>query len=74
MGTAEEITILIKYSPKQENILGSMKGQTECENDSDFHVNNQLKLSETRRTVRAVCLKRVLDNCNVQWNVWKQCL
>ena len=52
MGTAEEITVLIKYSPKQENILGSIKEQIECKNDSDFHANNLLKLSETRRTVR----------------------
>ena len=48
MGTAEEITILIKYSPKRENILGSIKEQIECENDSDCHANNLLKLSETR--------------------------
>ena len=27
MGTAEEKTILIKYSPKRENILGSIKEQ-----------------------------------------------
>ena len=29
MGTAEEITILIKYSPKLENIVGSIKEQIE---------------------------------------------
>ena len=74
MGTAEEITILIKYSPKRENILGSIKEQIECQNDSDFHANNLLKLSETRWTVRAVCFKRILDNYNVLWNVWKHCL
>ena len=45
MSTAEEIIILIKYSPKQENILGSTKKQTESEDDSDFHANNLLKLS-----------------------------
>ena len=71
MGTAEEIIILIKYSPKQENILGSTKKQTESEDDSDFHANNLLQLSEVRRTVRAVCFKRILDNYNVLWNVWK---
>ena len=74
MGTAEEITILIKYSPKRESILGSIKEQTESENDSDFHANNLLKLSETRWAVCAVCLKRILDNYNVLWNVWKHCL
>ena len=52
MGTAEEIIILIMYSPKRENILGSIKEQIECKNDSDFHANNLLKLSETRWTVR----------------------
>ena len=69
MGTTEEIPILIKYSPKQENILGSIKEQIDWENDSDFHANNLLKLSETRWKVRAVCFKRILDNYNVIWNV-----
>ena len=71
MGTAEEIIILIKYSPKQENILGSTKKQTESEDDSDFHANNLLKLSEARWTVRAAYFKRILDNYHVLWNVWK---
>ena len=74
MGIAEEITFLIQYSPKRENILGSIKEQIECENDSDFHVNNLLKLSETRWIVRTVCFKRILENNNVLWNVWKHCL
>ena len=74
MGTAEKITILIKYSPKRESILGSIKEQIGCNKDNDFHANNLLKLSETRWTVRAVCFKRILDNHNVLWNVWKHCL
>ena len=40
MGTAEEVTTVIKYSPKRENILGSIKEQIERENDSDFHANS----------------------------------
>ena len=55
MGTAEEIAILIKHSPKRANIVGSIREQIECENDIDFHTNNLLKLSKTRWTVRAVC-------------------
>ena len=47
MGTAEEITILIKYSPKRENILGSINENIECENSSEFHANDLLKLSES---------------------------
>ena len=74
MGTAEKITILVKYSLKRENILGSIKEQIECENDGNFRANNLLKLSETRWTVRAVYFKRIFDNYNVLWNVWKHCL
>ena len=48
VGTAEEITILVKYFPKRENILGSIKEQIECKNDSDFYASNLLMLSETR--------------------------
>ena len=69
MVTAEKTTILTKYSPKRESILGSIKEEIQCENDSDFHANNLLKLSETRWTVCAVCFKRILDNYNVLWNV-----
>ena len=46
----------------------------QIENDSDFHVNNLLMLSETRWTLRAVCFKRILDNYSVLWNVFKYCL
>ena len=41
-------TILINYSPKRENMLGSIEEPIECENDSNFHANDLLKLSETR--------------------------
>ena len=73
VGTAEEITILTKYSPKWENILGSIKEEIEFEKDSDFYATNLLKLSETRWTGRSVCFKRILDNYKVLWNVWKRC-
>ena len=46
----------------------------ECDSNGDFHANNLLKLSETRWTVPAVCFKRILDNYNVLWNIWKHCL
>ena len=72
--SAEEIIIFIKYSPKRESILGSMNEQIECENNSDFHANNLSKLSETRSTMCTVYFKRILDNYNVLWNVWKHCL
>ena len=72
--SAEDIMIFIKYSPKRESIQESINEQIECENDSDFHANNLLKLSETRWAMCTVCFKRILDNYNVLWNVWKHCL
>ena len=65
MGTTEKITILIKYSPKRGNILGSIKKQIECENNIDCRANNLLKLSEKRWSLLAVFFKRILDNCIV---------
>ena len=73
-GTTEKIKILIKYSPKRGNILGSIKKQIEWQNNSDCCANNLLKLSEKRWTLFAVFFKRILDNCIVLQNVWMHCL
>ena len=62
MGVAEEIVVLIKYSPKRENILGCVKEQVEFESEPEEKVNDITKLSHTRWTVRATCLQRVIDN------------
>jgi len=74
MGTAGEIAILIKYSPKREKILGTLKDQIECESEDVFKTNGILKLSETRWTVRAQCFKRILENYDELMAVWKHCL
>ena len=74
MGTAGEIVILIKYSPKRENILGAIKEQIECDSEEVFKVNGILKLSETRWTVRADCFKRILENYENLMKVWEHCL
>ena len=55
-------------------MLGSIKEQTEFDNDSDFDTNNLLKLPETRLTMHAVCFKRILSNHNELWIVWEYCL
>lgn len=74
MGTAGEIVILIKYSPKRENILGMLKDQIECDSEDVVKANGILKLSETRWTVRADCFKRILENYENLMGVWKHCL
>ena len=48
MGVAEEIVVLIKYSPKWENILGCIKEQVEFESEPEEKANDITKLLQTR--------------------------
>ena len=48
-----EIAILIKYSPKRENLLGNIKEQIEYEDENDFTGNGILKLS--KQTLSSPC-------------------
>ena len=57
MGTAGEIIILIKYSPKRENLLGKLKDQVECDSGEVIKENAIAKLSETRWTVKVDCFR-----------------
>lgn len=56
LGISSEIISLMKYLPKWEDILGTVKENTEEDIASltTFHV--------THWTVRAKCLKRILEN------------
>ena len=74
MGTGREIIVLIKYSPKRENLLGKIKEQTDCNEEVEIKANLISKLSETRWTVRAECFKRILDNYKELMTLWKFCL
>ena len=58
MDTSGEIAILVKYSPKREQKLESIK----VTYDEDEAVNRISKLSTTRWTVRANCFQRFIDN------------
>ena len=48
MGVAEKIVVLIKYSPKWENILGCIKEQVEFESEPEEKANDITKLLQTR--------------------------
>ena len=74
MGTAGEIIILIKYSPKRETLLGKLKDQVECDSEDVIKADAISKLSETRWTVQAGCFKRILDNYEALYSVWEHCL
>ena len=60
MDTSGEIAILVKYSPKREQKLESIKVTYE----EDEAVNRICKLSITRWTVRANCLQRMNSGMN----------
>ena len=74
MGVAEEIVVLIKYSPKRENILGCIKEQVEFERELEEKASDITELSQTRWTVRVTCLLRVIDNYEALMKVWIYCL
>ena len=43
MGVAEEILVLIKYSPKREDIIGCIKEQMEFESEPEEKANDITK-------------------------------
>ena len=71
---AGKIIILIKYSPKPENLLGKLKDQIECNSEEAVNTDAIAKLSETRWTVQAGCFSRILDNYDALVAVWKHYL
>ena len=62
MGTFAEITTLVKYSPKRERLLGSVKENIEIklgDNDVLDQAESLFKLCATRWTVRATTMRKV---------------
>ena len=76
MGTVAEITTLIKYSPKRENLLGKIKENLEFDDEEDDYesINSLTKLCVNRWTVRATAFKRVMDNYQQLHDLWEECL
>ena len=70
MDTSDEIAMLVKYSPKREQKLESIKVTYE-EGEA---VNRISKLSTTRWTVRANCSQRIIDNYSLLYELWDECL
>ena len=64
MSTVREISVLVKYSPKRENILGRMQENFEGSFDPDSDKFSALeKLCPTRWTVRVSYFQKIIDNC-----------
>ena len=74
MSTARELVILIKYSPKRETILESLKDKIEDESSDTEKCGGILKLCPTRWTVTAACYDRILLNYASLLKAWEVCL
>ena len=69
-----EICILLKFSPKRENLLGNINDNIEKGQEDVEQIKKLTKLSTTRWTVRAKCMKRILDNYQSLMQLWEECL
>ena len=75
MRTVGEITVLIKYSPKREKMLGSLIENVEGLEESQEGKGDSLdKMPVTRWTVRANCFKKIIDHYNSLQQLWEDCL
>ena len=72
MISVREICILVKFSPKREHLLGNINDNIEQEDSETFK--KLKKLSTTRWTVRAECMKRIIDNYELLLQLWEECL
>ena len=72
MDTAGEISVLIKFSPKRDNILENLKEQ--IKNSEQFIPNKIIKLSTTRWTVRTSALLRIIENYSCIMELSNECL
>ena len=76
MSTVAEICVLIKYSPKRENLLGRIRENIEGEftNMDDIKYSTIGKLCVTRWTVRATCFQKIIENYPLLLALWEECL
>ena len=69
-----EICILVKFSPKRENLLGNINYNIEKGQEDVEQIKKLTKLSTTRWTVRVKCMKRILDKYQSLMQLWEECL
>ena len=78
MGTVGEICILMKYSPKRENLLGEIQSNIEGINEGEEFVKHKVttldKLCPMQWTVRAKCYQKIIDNYESLVELWQTSL
>ena len=63
--------MLVKYSPKRQQLLGSIQDSLEYEADEEFHQTVTLsKVYVTRWTVKATTFTNVLSNYDSRMQLW----
>ena len=75
-GTVGEICVWVKYSSKQEKMLGSIVENIEGEFEESSRSDNQKrdKLCITRWAIRVKCFKKILDSYEALLELWEQSL
>ena len=75
-GTVGEICILVKFSPRRDNILGDIKQNLEMEggNIDEQSCSTLAKFSITRWTIRSGCYKKVIDSYDSLYELWASSL
>lgn len=79
LGTVGEICVLVKYSPKREKMLGSIKDNVDGDlEEDDLHDKESApsldKLCVTRWTIRGKCFEKIIENYGVLIKLWEKCL
>ena len=79
MGAVGEICVLVKYSPKRENILGEIKSNVDADIDEETLDDDDKfpsldKLWITRWTIRGKCFEKIQMNYIALMKLWDECL
>jgi hypothetical protein len=74
LSVVREICILVKFSPKRENLLRNINESIERGEEEFEPIKKLTKLSLTRWTVRAECMKRIIGNYQSLLHLWDECL
>ena len=73
MGTVGEMCVLVKFSPKRENLLGQIQQNLETE-DSSQSIIKLDNLCATRQTVRGNCFQKIIDSYDSLIELWESTL
>ena len=75
LSTVVEITKLVKYSPKREQLLGTIQENFKLDDGDDEEKGCSLaRLCVTRWTVKANAFLKIINNFSQLYELWDTCL